>query len=39
MVDKREISKDLTEAFVDYQYRLDHPMPAPMETKEMIVLK
>lgn len=39
MIDKRALADDLTDAFVNYQHRLDCPMPSATETKESIILK
>jgi hypothetical protein len=39
MVNKQKLHDDLTDAFIQYQYRLDNPMPSPTETKEVMILK
>lgn len=39
MIDKRALAEDLTDAFIEYQHRLDFPMPSPTETKEAVILK
>lgn len=39
MIDKRALAEELTEAFINYQHRLDCPMPSATETKESIILK
>ena len=36
MVDKRAMQDELTEKFINYQYRLDNPMPSTKETPESI---
>lgn len=36
---KRVLADDLTEAFINYQHRLECPMPSATETKEAIILK
>jgi len=33
-MDKQGIANDLTTKFCQYQYRLDRPMPSPMESSE-----
>lgn len=35
MIDKRALTNELTDAFIQYQYRLDNPMPTPNETMDM----
>ena len=37
-IDKRAIADDLTATFIEYQYRLDHPMPSTTETYTTYVL-
>ena len=39
MIDKIALSNDLTEAFVNYQYRLEHPMPSATETPATMIEK
>ena len=39
MIDKKALADDLTEAFINYQHRLDCPMPSATETKAAIILK
>ncbi len=39
MVDKRHLSDDLTKSFIEYQHRLDHPMPHPNETFNVMELR
>lgn len=39
MIDKRALANDLTDAFIDYQHRLDLPMQSTTETKAAIILK
>jgi hypothetical protein len=39
MIDKFALSRELTDAFVSYQYRLDFPMPSPEETKLLHIKK
>ena len=34
---RNEISKDLTDAFIRYQFRLENPMPSPKETFALMV--
>ncbi len=34
MDQKRALHDELTEAFIKYQFRIDHPMPQPHETDE-----
>lgn len=38
-VDKPAMYDDLLDAFIQYQWRLDNPYPAPNETKDMMILK
>ncbi len=39
MIDKRALVSDLTDAFINYQHRLDCPMPSMTETPAVIQLK
>lgn len=39
MLDKKAISNDLTKLFIQYQYRLDNPMPNLNESYEDMVFK
>ena len=39
MINKQALFEDLTAAFMNYQYRLDHPMPSSNETKAAILLR
>ncbi len=39
MIDKQAISDDLTDGFIEYQYRLENPMPSPEDTKEKMYEK
>lgn len=34
-LDKDALYKDLIEAFIQYQYSLDNPIPSPTETREV----
>jgi hypothetical protein len=36
MIDKTKLHNDLTAAFINYQWRLENPMPAPGETQGKI---
>ena len=36
MIDKRALQDDLIDAFINYQHRLDYPMPSANETQESI---
>lgn len=36
---KKDISKELTSTFIDYQYRMDLPIPTPYETYHDRLLK
>jgi len=36
MVDKRAIAQDLTSAFIEYQYRLENPMPSPTDQETAV---
>ncbi len=36
---KKALYDDLIEAFINYQYRLEHPMPNATETEETRILK
>jgi len=38
-LDRRSLADDLTDAFINYQHRLDCPMPTATETPESIILK
>jgi len=38
-VDKTAMYNDFLNAFIQYQWRLDNPYPAPSETKDMMILK
>lgn len=33
----RDLQEKLTDAFIQYQYRLDNPMPSPTETKALMI--
>lgn len=37
--DKRPLYDDLTEAFINYQHRIDHPMPSATETPAVMHLR
>jgi hypothetical protein len=37
-MDRERLRRELLDRFVEYQYRLDSPMPAPSETQETYVL-
>ena len=37
MLDKQALYDDLTDAFIHYQYGLEHPMATPLETREVRV--
>lgn len=39
MINKDALYRDLIEAFIVYQYRLDNPMPTPNETMEAMIHK
>ena len=39
MVDKESIYQELVDAFIQYQYRLDNPMPSTTETKAVMILQ
>lgn len=39
MINKRLLQRDLTEAFIVYQHRLENPMPTQNETKDMLERK
>lgn len=39
MLDKRKLHDELTEAFINYQHRLDCPFPSATESPEAIRLK
>lgn len=39
MIDKQALHDDLTELFINYQHRLDNPMPSVTETRAAIILK
>ena len=34
MIDMKKLRDELTDAFVGYQYRLEHPFPSTTETTE-----
>lgn len=36
---KKDIAEELTSTFIDYQYRMDLPIPAPYETFDDRLLK
>lgn len=35
MIDMKSLRNELTDAFVGYQYRLEHPFPTTTETPEV----
>lgn len=37
--DKSKLMDELTDAFIDYQHRLDNPFPSHNETEAMKILK
>lgn len=37
-MDRERLRRELLDRFVEYQYRLDSPMPTPSETQETYVL-
>ena len=37
MINKTKLHDDLTMAFIRYQWRLEHPMPSPEETDDLMV--
>lgn len=39
MIDKQKLFNDLTDAFINYQHRLEFPMPSPTETPEALQLR
>lgn len=39
MIDKRALQNELTEAFIQYQYTLEHPFSLPGEPMEALRLK
>ena len=38
-MNKRQLSDELTDAFIEYQWRLDNPFPAYDETSAIKILK
>ena len=38
-MDKKKLADDLTELFIGYQYRLDHPMLMPNELQKAMFIK
>jgi len=38
-MDKRGLLDELTEAFINYQFRLERPMPSAMETTETRIIE
>jgi hypothetical protein len=39
MFNKEALYNELTDAFIEYQYRLDNPFPSKTETPEVMVLR
>lgn len=39
MIDKQTLADDLTNLFINYQHRLDRPMPSATETEATKILK
>lgn len=38
IINKDEIYQDLIEAFIEYQYRLENPVPKAEETKDFMLM-
>lgn len=38
-MNKPALANELTETFIEYQWRLDNPFPSPEQTKENMYLK
>ena len=39
MINKNKLADELTDAFIDYQWRLENPFPLPDESREAKILK
>ena len=39
MINKNELADELTDKFIEYQWRLDNPFPSPEQTPENMFMK